>query len=233
MRQVRHLNLNRVHGSPTIGIGNTYVLSLRDARVANSATGIAGKEIGLARVYDFRLDSGTYNAANTNINEWGISLFDVQTTTEVTLNETITLSVPTFIEGKNSGATAFLKEAATDTKSLVLYETSGKFIANENFIIDGVENPRVATAITAYGIGDVLSVFGSANGAEVGAARTFSADVVLTPNFNIGVSSITATAANTSTLRSTNPLFPGQIKVGNILSFTGNLSQDPVFAICC
>ena len=62
------------------------------------------------------------------------------------------------------------------------------------------------------------------------AARTFSADVVLTPNFNIGVSSITATAANTSTLRSTNPLFPGQIKAGNILSFTGTLSQDPVFA---
>ena len=52
------LKLNRVHGSPTIGIGNTYVLSLRDARVANSSTGIAGKEIGLARVYDFRLDSG-------------------------------------------------------------------------------------------------------------------------------------------------------------------------------
>ena len=224
------LKLNRVHGSPTIGIGNTYVLSLRDARVANSSTGIAGKEIGLARVYDFRLDSGTYNGANTNINEWGISLFDVQTTTEVTLNETITLSVPTFIKGKNSGATAFLKEAATNTKSLVLYETSGKFITNENFIIDGVENSRVATAITAHGIGDVLSVFGSANGAEVGAARTFSADVVLTPNFNIGVSSITATAANTSTLRSTNPLFPGQIKAGNILSFTGTLSQDPVFA---
>ena len=54
--------------------------------------------------------------------------------------------------------------------------------------------------------------------------------MVLTPNFNIGVSSITATAANTSTLRSTNPLFPGQIKAGNILSFTGTLSQDPVFA---
>ena len=225
------LKLNRVHGSPTIGIGNTYVLSLRDSRVADSATGIAGKEIGLARVYDFSLDSGTYNASNGNINEWGISLFDVQTTTEITLNETITLSVPTFIKGKNSGATAFLKEAATDTKSLVLYETSGKFIANENFIIDGVENPRVATAITSYGIGDVLSVFGSSNGAAVGAARTFSADVVLSPNFNIGVSSITAAANDfTSVIRSTNPLFPGQIKVGNILSFTGNLSQDPVFA---
>ena len=224
------LKLNRVHGSPTIGIGNTYVLSLRDARVANSATGIAGKEIGLARVYDFRLDSGTYNGSNSNINEWGISLFDIQTTTEVTLNEAITLSVPTFIKGNNSGATAFLKEAATNTKSLVLYETSGKFITNESFTIDGVENSRVATAITSYGISDVLSIFGSANGAEVGAARTFSADVILSPNFNIGVATITAGVGNTSTLRSTNPLFPGQIKAGNILSFSGSLSQDPVFA---
>jgi len=225
------LKLNRVHGSPTIGIGNTYILSLRDSRVSDSATGIAGKEIGLARVYDFSLDSGTYNGSNSSINEWGVSLFDVQTTTEITLNENITLSVPTFIKGKQSGATAFLKDAAANTTSLVVYETSGKFINNENFIIDGLENSRVAVAITANGISDVLSVFGSANGAEVGAAKTFSADVVLSPNFNIGVATITAAANNfTSVIRSTNTLFPGQIKTGNILSFTGSLSQDPIFA---
>ena len=224
------LKLNRVYGSPSIGIGNTYVLSLRDSRVGLNSTSTAGKEIGLARVYDFSLDSGSYNASNSDTNEWRLSLYDVQTTTEITVNEPITLTVPTFIKGKNSGATAFLKDAATDTTSLVVYETSGKFIKNENFIIDGVENPRVAVAVTAHGIGDVLSVFGSANGTEVGAARTFSADVVLSPNFNIGVASITAAANDfTSVIRSTNPLFPGQIKVGNILSFTGTLSQDPIF----
>jgi len=225
------LKLNRVYGSPTIGIGNTYVLSLRDARVGVNSTAIAGKEIGLARVYDFNLDSGSYNAPNSDTNEWGLSLYDVQTTTEITLNENITLPVPTFIKGKNSGATGFLKETATNTKSLVLYETSGKFIKNENFIIDGIENPRVATAVTSYGISDVLSVFGSLNGAEVGAARTFSADVVLAPKFNIGVATVTAAAANfTSVIRSTNSRFPGQIKAGNIISFSGDLSQDPVFA---
>ena len=225
------LKLNRVHGSPTIGVGNTYILSLRDSRVSDSQTGIAGKEIGLARVYDFSLDSGTYNASNSDVNQWGMSLFDVQTVTEITLNEPITLSVPTFIRGKRSGATAFLKDAASNTTALSVYETAGKFIANENFIIDGVENTRVAVAITAHGIGDVLSVFGSANGAEVGAARTFSADVVLASNFNVGVATITSVADNfTSVIRSTNSLFPGQIKVGNILSFTGNLSQDPTFA---
>ena len=225
------LKLNRVHGSPTIGIGNTYILSLRDSRVSDSATGIAGKEIGLARVYDFSLDSGSYNASNSNLNEWGLSLYDVQTTTEITVNEPITLTVPSFIKGKNSGATAFLKDAATNTTALSVYETSGKFIANESFIIDGVENSRVAVAVTAHGISDVLSIFGSANGAEIGAARTFSADVVLSTNFNVGVATITTVANNfTSVIRSTNPLFPGQIKVGNVLSFTGNLSQDPVFA---
>ena len=204
-------------------------MSLRDSRVGLNSTSTAGKEIGLARVYDFSLDSGSYNASNSDTNEWRLSLYDVQTTTEITVNEPITLSVPTFIKGKNSGATAFLKDAATNTTSLVVYEASGKFIKNENFIIDGVENPRVAVAVTAHGIGDVLSVFGSANGTEVGGARTFSADVVLSPNFNIGVASITAAANDfTSVIRSTNPLFPGQIKVGNILSFTGTLSQDPI-----
>lgn len=225
------LKLNRVFGSPSIGIGNTYVLSLRDSRVGLSSEQPAGKEIGLSRVYDFKLNSGTYNSSNSNVNEWGLSLYDVQTTTEVTVNEPITLSVPTFIKGKHSGATAFLKDAADNTTSLVLYETSGKFIKNENFIIDGIENSRVATAVTAYGISDVLSIFGSANGTEVGAARTFSADVVLADNFNIGIASITAADGEnyTSVIRSTNPLFPGQIKAGNILSFTGNLSQDPIF----
>ena len=150
-----------------------------------------------------------------------MSLFDVQTVTEITLNEPITLSVPTFIKGKKSGATAFLKDAASNTTALSLYETAGSFIANENFIIDGVENTRVAVAVTAHGIGDVLSVFGSANGAEVGAAQTFSADVVLAPNFNVGVATITTVANDfTSVIRSTNPLFPGQIKAGNVLSFT-------------
>ena len=141
------------------------------------------------------------------------------------------MTVPTFIKGKHSGATAFLKDAADDTTSLVLYGKSGKLIKNENFIIDGVENSRVAIAVTAHGISDVLSVFGSSNGTEVGAARTFSADVVLAENFNIGISSITAADGEdyTSIIRSTNPLFPGQIKAGNILSFTGNLSQDPIF----
>jgi len=84
------LTLNRVFGSPLIGIGNTYVLSLRDSRVGTASTIAAGKEIGVARVYDFRLESGSYDTTNSDLNQWNISLYDVQTTTEVTLNQPIT-----------------------------------------------------------------------------------------------------------------------------------------------
>jgi hypothetical protein len=58
------LSLNNVKGSPTIGIGNTYVLSLRSERVGTSNTIAPGKEIGVARVYDFKLESGSYNVLN-------------------------------------------------------------------------------------------------------------------------------------------------------------------------
>ena len=59
------LRLNRVLGSPEVGVGNTYIVSLRDQRTgAQSAANIMsapGEEIGLARVYDFALESGAYN----------------------------------------------------------------------------------------------------------------------------------------------------------------------------
>jgi hypothetical protein len=110
------LALNRVYGAPTVGIGNTYVLSLRDERVGASQITAPGKEIGLARVYDFRLESGSYSSSNGNLNEWNISLYDVQTFTEITLNEPITLTVPTFVQGANSGAQGFIRSAVSASK---------------------------------------------------------------------------------------------------------------------
>lgn len=220
------LRLNRVYGSPTIGIGNTYVLSLRDTRIGSSSLDAPGKEIGLARVYDFKLNSGSYDANNQNLNEWNISLYDVQTISEITLNEPITLSVPTFIKGKFSGATAFLKSPVSAGTALTVYEKSGEFLKNENFIIDGIENSRVATAITSYGVSDIKSVFGI-----VGSAQTFSSDVIQSELLNIGVASITAyDDSGISTITSTNVSFPGKLKSGNLLKFSNQLSFDPAFA---
>ena len=185
------LKLNRVYGSPQIGVGNTYVLSLRDSRVGDiripgiASTIAPGKEIGVARVYDFNLESGAYDLNNTNLNQWDISLYDIQTTTEITLNETITLRAPTFVQGENSGAKGFLKDSVTNSKTLSLYDVSGDFVPNESFIFDGIQNTRVAVAVTAYNISDVKSVYGI-----VGIGSTFTADVVQYTKYNVGLATV-------------------------------------------
>ena len=220
------LILNRVYGSPVIGIGNTYVLSLRNERVGISQTIAPGKEIGVSRIYDFRLESGSYNASNSNINQWYISLYDIQTITEISLNEPITLSVPTFIKGNNSGATAFLKESVSNSSLLTVYEKTGEFITNESFTIDGIANGRVATAITSYGISDVKSVYGT-----VGSGSTFTADVLQSTAFFVGISTISTISSGISTVTSPNILFPGNIvKKDNLISYSDTSLSDPVFA---
>ena len=188
--------LNRLFGSPIIGIGNTYTVSLRDSRVgstrnASRKVGLAqtfapGKEIGVARVYDFRLESGSYDSEIPDLNRWNISLYDIQTTTEISLNEPITLTAPVFIKGKNSGATAFLKDSVSVGTALTVYEKSGDFILNESFYFDGVEDGRVAVAITNYGISDIKSVYGI-----VGSASTFSADILQSTGTFVGLATIT------------------------------------------
>ena len=90
------LKINRVDGSPTIGVGNTYVVSLRDHRVGYTTSALPGKEVGVARVFDYRLESGSYNTSDGNLNEWEISLYDVQTITEIAVSTACTLTVPTF-----------------------------------------------------------------------------------------------------------------------------------------
>ena len=217
------LKLNRVYGAPNIGIGNTYILSLRDSRVGFASTSDSGKEIGLARIYDFKLSSGSYNNSNSNLNQWDISLYDVQTISEITLNEPITLTIPTFIKGKYSGATAFLKEPVSAGAALTVYQKNGEFIKNETFIIDGIENNRVATAVTSYGISDIKSVY-----ALVGAGITFTADIVQEDVSTIGVATISAyNQIGISTIISANPIFPQNLKVGNLLKFTNGISADP------
>jgi hypothetical protein len=219
-------SLNNVKGSPIIGIGNTYVLSLRDERVGTSNTSAPGKEIGVARVYDFRLESGSYNSSNQNLNEWDISLYDVQTITEITLNEPITLSVPTFVEGANSGASGFIKDAVSANSLITLYDTKGSFLRNESFIFDGIESGRVAIAVTSYAISDVKSVYGL-----VGSASTFSADTIQSTKFNVGIALISPESSGVSTVTSPNISFPSNvIREGNIISYSDTSLLNPVFA---
>jgi len=217
--------VNRVQGIPTIGIGNTYTISLRDQRIGIVSSTAAGDEIGLARVFDFALEEGSYQTV-LDTNRWDISLYDIQTYTKITLNESITLDVPTYVIGNSSGATGFLKTSVTNSKSLVLYNVSGKFAKGESFTFDGIKNSRVSVATTSYEISDVKSMYG------IDSTYVFNADTVQSDSLFVGVSSITAHSSNQSTVIIPNLNFTTSLKVGNLVRFTNPSvsSNGPTFA---
>ena len=109
----RQVRVNGAYGVAEIGIGNTYIVSLRNQRIGSNRRTADGTEIGVARVYDTSIDAGAYTRTLLNANQWDLSLYDIQTFTHVTLNEPTTLTIPTFFIGKYSGATAFLQSAVS------------------------------------------------------------------------------------------------------------------------
>ncbi len=211
------LTLNNVYGSPNIGIGTTAIVSLRNQRTGVASTIAAGEEIGVARVYDFALESGSYDTSSPQENQWDISLYDVQTYTKITVNEPGTFSVPTFVQGKSSGATAYLRNAVSSSASLVLYQREGSFVPNEQLIINGVDNSRVATAITEYSNSDVKSLWSYQSVA--GVAATFVADPLLAPSFNIGQATVSGlnTPTGFSTVTTSNRLISTNLKENDII----------------
>ena len=228
------LKLNRVFGSPGISTANNTIVSLRDSRIGAGSTAAAGNEIGVARIYDFALEGGTYNN-NSVLNEWDISLYDVQTTTEITLNQQSTFTTPTYIKGANSGATGFLFNPVTDNATIELYETSGDFIKNEPIIVNGILSGKIATAITAHSISDVKSIFSVRDvgatpyAGTVGLSSIFNADVIQSTGSNIGIATISAASGGFSTVTSPNERFPGTlVKVNNLVQFSNSAkSNDP------
>ncbi len=224
--------VNSVYRTPTVGIGSTYVLSLRDERVGVNSEGAPGQEIGLARVYDFRLESGKYEitAADKAKNEWALALYDVQNFSEIELNQPITQSVPAFIEGQNSGATAFLVGSVSSGVGLTIYEKRGDFIANEPLIFNGIKNGRIAIGITNYTVSDVKSVYGTDDN-NIG-INTFSANIIPTPLINVGVATVGIDKGAAGTVvQSTNPNFPGITTIGNLIEYSDlNISDDPILA---
>jgi hypothetical protein len=225
------LKLNSVFRTPTVGIGSTYIVSLRDQRQGTDEEKAAGNEIGYARVYDFRLESQNYSTTNNDLDEWELSLYDVQSFTEITLNNPITQSVPALIEGKRSGAKAFLQGSVTAGLGITVYEKSGQFVKNEQLIINGINNGRVALGITEHSISAVKSVYGTDDGL-VG-IKTFNANVVPSVLFPVGVATVGVVtfANNQSTIKSANPNFPGITTIGNLIQYTDlNYSEDPITA---
>jgi hypothetical protein len=214
------LALNRVSGSPDINVGSTYTLSLRDSRIGVNKNSPAGEEIGLARIFDFALEEGSYNTFSLDLNRWDLSLFDIQTYTKITLNQPTTLQVPAHIVGNSSGATGFLKQSVNNSTSLTLYNVNGKFLNSESFTIDGIRDNRVSLASTNYGISDVKSVFSNDSGI------IFNGDTIQSVAYSVGICSITAESQGFSTVYIPGTDYFDIIKPTNILRFTNPLAPN-------
>ena len=209
------LTVNNVHGSPSLGITSSITISLRNNRIGINSASPSGKEIGIARVYDFALESGSYELDIQALNRWDISLYDVQTYGDLSINEPITLTIPTYVKGNSSGATAFLKNAVSSGIALTVYQISGNFINGEKLIFDGTTETRVSTGYTDYSISDVKSLYGI-----VGLGNTFNSDVIQTPSKIIGNVTISPQSGGISTITSPLVSFPGIVTTGNIVQYT-------------
>ena len=218
--------VNRAFGSPVLGFDTDNVISLRDTRVGDNSTAIPGKEIGVARFYDAALESGSYDSVYPDTNRWDVSLFDLQVYTELELNEAATLTTPTFIEGKSSGATAYLRHPISAGTALTAYCVQGDFFTGERLEFNGVsDNSRSAVDVHNFEISDVQSLY-----TLVGAAGTYTADIIPQVSEVIGIASITAHHSGISTINSPGTAWPGIVTTGNLVQFSIPTNDFPSFA---
>jgi hypothetical protein len=216
--------LNNGFGAPTIGLGTDSVVYLQDSRKTEDSTVAAGTTIGVARVYDFVPESD-YVDQTSRLN---IRLFDIRTYTNIGLTTSFVdgLSIPAFIEGKNSKATGYLKESVTSSDTtLTLYETTGNFLENEQIIVNGIDDGRLINSVTDYSISDIKSLYATNAGVS-----TFSADLVLQTRSYIAKPGTTFKINNGVVSAGLDTKFTNIIKVGDIVSFANtSFTGDPIY----
>ena len=220
--------VNNVTGNAPIGFNTTNTLSLRTQRVGSDKYAAAGDEIGKARIYDFALESGSYDVANSNINQWDLSLFDIEFKNEITLNLSATLAKSTFIEGKNSGANGYIHTTATGIAH-TLFNVRGEFQIGEAVTLNGDDDQqRFLVATRQYSLSDAKSIFG-----VVGTANTFTADIIQSPILTFDNARISASSGGISTVTSPSlggNTFVGVVTSGNIIQYERPGLNDVSFA---
>ena len=207
------LRLNNVLAGAQIKMDTTDTIELRDARLESTKSNSVGNVIGRARVYDYKLQNSGYS---NNSSVYELFMYDIVTDTSITINNAISLNAPALIEGSRSGARGMLKTDVSNSATLTLSETSGKFVNGEQIIINGVSQGFIITASTEYDISDVKSVRGTGGG------RTFTADVLLETKTDFGARgfSISAPSGGVSTLSSSGTGWAKFLKVGDIIEYT-------------
>jgi hypothetical protein len=208
----KQIIVNNISGLVPVGFGTTSYIKLFDGRTGTAGIS-SGSQIGIARVYDLKAKNVSYANSTT---QYELSLYDVQTYASLTLNATITQSVPAFIKGKSSDASGYLVQNVSGSNTLTLYQVSGTFIPSEQIEINGVDNSRTIISLRDYDLTDVHQF--------VGNNVSFTADPILSSIINIAPPgtgfSISANSGGISTITTSNQNFYIGIKTGDIISYT-------------
>ena len=195
------LRINHVAGSPFVGVNNNdNTVSLFNQRKTTlNATAGSGTQVGKARVYSYSLTDASYS---NNGSVFDLYLFDVQTFTEITLNQSVSaaqLPDSSFVEGVSSGASGFAESAGSGSNTVTLSQTTGTFIAGEQLRINGTTLvSRSVKSVRTFGIQDVKSVFQDSTAVSAELKSDFSGDTVLqkqfAPNFSLTDQIVISTA---------------------------------------
>ena len=175
------LTINNVHGTPLVGV-NTSGNKVTLFGVRRGSAGTGSTSIGEARIYSHSLTDSSYTNNSTS---WDLYLFDIQTYTRLTINQSLTsANAPkgTYIKGLSSGASGFLTAAAGGSSSLTLSNTSGTFINGEQISINGsTVLTRSITYVFTFTSDDIKSVYQNGPGITPQLKTFFAGDTVLYP----------------------------------------------------
>ncbi len=215
------LRVNNVLNAAQIKLSaatSDYV-SLQKERLGSTKSS-AGTEIGRARVYDYKLQNAAYTG---DVSVFDLFLFDIQTDTSLTINQAHTIALPAVIEGSSSGARGFLKSAVSNSTTVVLNQVAGKFLKDEQIIINGEKDGRIITDITEFDLSDIKSVRSTA------ASRTFAADVVLETKKDLTGRSFSITSGGVVT--SGTPGWVKNFKIGDVIAYKRGGVTDITFNV--
>jgi hypothetical protein len=168
--------VNNVSGTPLF----KEKIALYNQRKGSSIP--TGTQIGDARVYMMNLNDSSYSSGIGTATRWGLYLYDVQTYTQLTLNQSISsldLPATSFVKGQNSGASGYAANAGSGTTLILLRQVSGAFQVGEPLLINGVSTipTRTVASIRSFDTKDIKSTYQST--AISGFSTAFSADTSL------------------------------------------------------
>jgi hypothetical protein len=177
-----------------------------------------GSKIGDARVYTVNLTDAAYSNTATN---WDLYLYDIQTYTELTLNQPLSateLLSTSLIKGKSSGASGYAVAAGSGSAVINVSQTSGTFSVGESILINGVElYPRTIKSIKVYNTEDIKSIYQSTS--TSGFTTAFLADTQLDKVIAPGFSALDSITIETNgTVSGSGKVFTG-IKTDTIVRY--------------